>query len=431
MFIIEGNKKFVDASKRTKPIRITGNALANLIVGGRGNDTIDGVEGDNTLTGGKGKDVFVFNSGKNIITDYEKKDKIITSDELSYAGFAIDGNDVILNFGDTASLTVKEGADKAVNLNSTVNFYTAEGVLDKNKKAITLTSGAENFTASSNLKTIDGSATGAIEIIGNNKANSIVAGVNGSTLNGGKGRDTLRGGEGADVFIYANKSGKDVIENYGAGDKISLGSDVTIKDIKIKKDNVVMKFKGGSLTVNDTSTFTITGGGNETIFSGGVFLAGDSVKILGNYKGAIDLTEDFNNVDASLAKKKLTINGNDEDNLLIGGKGKDILVGGAGNDSLWGSKKNDTLTGGDGYDTFIFQAGGGKDIITDYASGELLQILDKQGNEGTFKTSTFKDNTLTLAISGGKVIFKDVSTSTTFNINNNSYTISGSKLIEK
>ena len=376
-FILKDDKKFVDASKRTKPIKITGNALANLIVGGRGNDTFDSAGGDDTLTGGKGKDVFVFNSGKNVITDYEKKDKIITSDELSYAGFSVEGDDVILNFGENNSLTIQDGAGKKINMNSTVNFYTADGILDKNKKAITLTGGAENFTASSNLKTIDGFATGTIEIIGNNKANSIVAGASGSTLNGDKGRDTLDGGDGSDVFIYANKSGKDVIENYGAGDKISLGSDVAIKDVKIKKDNVVMKFKGGSLTVKDTTTFTLTDDGNETIFSGGVFLAGDSVKVVGNYKGTIDLTEGFNNVDASLAKKKLTINGNDADNYLVGGKGKDCLTGGAGD----------------------------------------------------FKNSTFKKDTLTLAIQGGgKIILSGVDTSTDFNINGEIYHVEENSL---
>lgn len=199
---------------------------------------------------------------------------------------------------------------------------------------------------------------------------------------------------------------------------------MTIKDVKIKKDNVIMKFKGGSLTVNDTTTFTLTDDGNETIFSGGVFLVGDTVKVVGNYKGTIDLTEDFNNVDASLAKKKLTINGNDADNYLVGDKGKDILVGGAGNDTLWGGKKNDTLIGGDGSDTFIFQAGGGKDFITDYQSGELINILNRRGDAGDFKKATFKDDTLALVIQGGgKVILKNVSSSADFNINGEIYYI--------
>ena len=435
---LDAETEIVDASKRIKSIKITGNARANSITGGRGKDTLDGLNGNNTLTGGTGADTFLYGGGKNVITDYEKQDKINIGGGLSYAGFAVDDNDLILNFGNADSLTITDGAGKAVNLNSTVNFYTSEGILDKNKKSIILANSADSFSATnySQLKMIDGTASGAIEIVGNNKANSIVAGSSGSTLNGGKGKDTLVGGTGADIFVYANKSGKDVIEDYGTNDKISLGADVTIKDAKIRDDNLVIKVKQGSITVNDTTEVTLTSDGNDTIFSGGVFVTEDSLKVIGGYKGTIDLTENLKNVDASLAKKKLTINGNAEDNLLVGSKGedkiygKDKIYGNAGNDTLWGGKGNDSLWGGDGNDTFIFQAGTGKDTIFDYTSGELLQILDIEGREGgSFRKSTFKNDTLTLTINdGGKVIFNGVDTSTSFNINGNSYRVNGNFL---
>ncbi len=58
--ILDEETEIVDASKRTKPIQITGNANDNSIVGGFGNDTVNGgSESDDTLTGGKGKDIFV------------------------------------------------------------------------------------------------------------------------------------------------------------------------------------------------------------------------------------------------------------------------------------------------------------------------------------------------------------------------------------
>jgi hypothetical protein len=105
------------------------------------------------------------------------------------------------------------------------------------------------------------------------------------------------------------------------------------------------------------------------------------------------------------------------------------LNGGAGNDTLWGGKKNDTLTGGDGSDIFIYRAGDGNDVIADYQSGDLLQIIDKKGNASPFKKATFKDDTLTLKIKGGgKVIFDNVGASTEFNINGDSYHISGNSL---
>ncbi len=396
-------------------------------------DAGDDTDDEDVLNGSKGKDDFIYNGGKVFITDYQKKDKIDTG-TFAYESYSIDDDDLIFDFGDDNSLTIQNGVGKAINMNSTVNFYTADGILDKVKKSITLTSGAESFSAKSysQLTTIDGSATGAIEILGNNKANKIYAGASGSTLAGGKGKDSLVGGDGADIFLYDKGDGKDVIENYGADDNISLGSDVTIKDTKIKKGNAIFKVKGGALTVNDATTVTLTSDGNETIFSGGVFIDSDSVKVLGAFKGTVDLSDyEVSNVDATLAKKKLTLAGDDSANYLVGGKGKDCLTGGAGNDTLWGGKGKDSLFGGEGDDVFIFQAGNGTDTIFDYASGELLQILNKRGEEGNFKNATFKDDKLTLAIQGGgKVILENVSSSTNFNINGETYHVAENSLVK-
>ena len=63
----------------------------------------------------------------------------------------------------------------------------------------------------------------------------------------------------------------------------------------------------------------------------------------------------------------------------------------------------------------------------------MLKILKSNGAAGgKYKKSKFSDGTLSLTISGGgQVIFEDVTTATTFNINGNSYKISGSKLVRK
>ena len=46
------------------------------------------------------------------------------------------------------------------------------------------------------------------------------------------------------------------------------------------------------------------------------------------------------------------------------------MFGGAGNDLLTGGLGNDQLTGGAGRDKFCINTGTGRDIITDYTSGE-------------------------------------------------------------
>lgn len=113
--------------------------------------------------------------------------------------------------------------------------------------------------------------------------------------------------------------------------------------------------------------------------------------------------------------------------------GNDVLKGGSGKESLWGGAGDNSLWGGGGNDTFIFQAGDGDDKIFDYQSGDMLKILKADGSSGgKFTKSKYSDGTLSLTISGGgSILFDNVSTTTTFNINNKSYKISGSKLARK
>ncbi len=50
---------------------------------------------------------------------------------------------------------------------------------------------------------------------------------------------------------------------------------------------------------------------------------------------------------------------------LYGGGGRDYLIGGRGNDTLDGGKDNDILIGGEGFDTYIWKTGDGDDKIID------------------------------------------------------------------
>ncbi len=65
--------------------------------------------------------------------------------------------------------------------------------------------------------------------------------------------------------------------------------------------------------------------------------------------------------------------------LLIGGQeyndfadGHDTIAGGMGNDIIVGSGGNDQLTGGDGNDVFVFSAGHGTDVITDFQENDII-----------------------------------------------------------
>ena len=456
----------VDGSKNVSGVSVTATVGGSSLVGGTGNDTITGSETDSDiLTGKAGKDVFVYNGGNDTITDYEKKDRISIGGGLSFASFTIDDDkNLILNFDNYDSLTINKGENTAIttikNGKKVVNFYTEDGIFDSIKSAASLTGSATVFSAKnySELVTIDGSAADSMEIIGNKKSNIITASANFSTLSGGKGKDTLIGGEGTDIFVYEKNTGKDVIQGYGEGDRISLGSGVEITDGFIqtsgKKSDAFIKFGNGSFTVKDTATVTLTSAtGTDTIFSNGVFVSESAAKVIGSYKGTVSLSGyEVSTFDASLDKKALTIYGTDSadsivggtgkdklygnsgDDYLAGGKGNDTLDGGEGADSLWGGKGNDLLIGGDGANSFIFCAGDGNDTIQGYNFKEhdMLQILDKRGKASVYNKAVFSGSNLTLSVKGGgKITFAGAAEGNSFNINGTDYTISGKKLIQK
>jgi serralysin len=81
----------------------------------------------------------------------------------------------------------------------------------------------------------------------------------------------------------------------------------------------------------------------------------------------VAIADDHNNVVEGTAGNDLLPGLGGDDN-IHGGKGEDILVGGTG---------NDLLTGGQGLpDQFVFNAGFGKDIITDFKNQDQIQFED-------------------------------------------------------
>ena len=423
------NISAVDGSLNKSGLRIEGNAEGGTLIGGGGKDTLISTESNFELTGGKGNDVFVFGGGDDTITDYEDKDKISVAGGLSYVGYEIDGSDVILNYANDNSLTIKNGKGSVITFagrRTTSRIYDDAGVFDGKRKSITLAADIENstFDASkgknySKLATIDGSAiSDAASIRGNNKANYIVAGDGNATLNGGKGKDTLVGGKGEDIFVYEKKSGNKVIRNYNFenDDVIKLGDGVSISQVTTKKGNVVLKVGSNTITVEGmaTSEFIFEENGETKTYDNGKLVSGDSVTLASDYKGTFDLNdyEIYNHVTAELGKKAVALIGDEADNSLTGGKGKDSLRGGSGNDTLYGGKGNDFLWGEDDADIFVYRAGEGTDTILDYnvSEGDLLNIIDKNDKNISASqiVSAYNGNDLILSVKGGgKVILAD------------------------
>jgi len=146
----------------------------------------------------------------------------------------------------------------------------------------------------------------------------------------GKGDDTISGGEGRDRI--AGQGGNDWIGGGDDADELFAGGG----------NDIVRGNKGNDL---------IKGGGGSDIVAGG---PGDDTVSGGN--GSDKVKGD---------------SGNDT---LSGGDGNDLLVEGEGDGILDGGKGDDRMRGNLGSDTFLFKAGSGNDVITDFEDG--LDMLD-------------------------------------------------------
>ena len=477
----------INASSRTEPVYIIGNANANKIqggssadtiyggagkdslLGGSGNDllcgdagndflsggagadTLIGGKGNDTLTGGAGKDVFVYASGygDDVITDYTSgQDKIkLTSGSVTSSAF--DDSDLILNIG-SGSIKIKNGKGKTITFidssgkssNKSYQETSTLTVTDSDSATVTIDSSYQNVDASSRTK--------AVKITGNSLNN---------TIKSGKGNDTLTGGTGKDVFVYAFGDGNDIITDYTTGEDSIKLSAASIKSASLSGSDVVLKIASsagsvkGSITVKNAKNKSITvidSDGNSTskVYAGSTILT-----VTDSDLATITASSTIKTVNASKRTKAVNIIGNSNANVIKGGSGNDKIFGDAGNDSLLGNEGNDslsggagadtlvggkgddTLTGGIGKDVFVYAAGDGNDVITDYTAGQdsikltsgkitassisgsnlILTVgSDSNSSLGTIKVKNGKGKIITVVDSSGNSTSKIYTTSKSF-----------------
>lgn len=293
---------------------VTGSAFNDILVGGAGDNVLDGGDGNDILVSGAGADTLEGGDGIDTVT---YKD--------SAAGITVD-----LLMG-TAS-----GGDAAGDMLTAIENVTGSGLTD----ALT------GDGATNRLFGLDGD-----DVLSGGDSRDVLTGGNGAdTLNGDNGNDALKGEAGDDIINGG--AGNDSLNGGAGSDTLTGGSGNDSYFVDSGSDTITELEGEGDDRVTSTAASYALSDHIETLV-----LAGAAASGMGN---------DQDN----------TIRGNGLDNTLIGKGGIDRLVGGDGADTLIGGADDDQLFGGAGADIFVFgQLGAeGVDRINDWEEGDLLQI---------------------------------------------------------
>lgn len=167
---------------------LRGNALANRLSSGDGNDFLDGRGGNDELNGGQGADTIYGGDGNDIITT----DGGIAANDFVDGGAGIDTLDYLFA---VEGVTSPAGGVPGVRVN--LSITTAQDT------------GAAGVDTIINVENIQGSMANDV-LTGNAGNNNIFGGAGADTVSGGDGDDVLNGFTGSD--IVSGGAGNDVID---------------------------------------------------------------------------------------------------------------------------------------------------------------------------------------------------------------------------
>jgi Ca2+-binding RTX toxin-like protein len=331
----------------------TGNNVANVIIGGSGNDVLSGLGGNDTIDGGAGNDALDGGAGNDALAGGDGDDTLnggLGNDTLSGGA----GNDTInYDFGQGADAT--DGGSE-LDGGAGSDTLNVRGTVLGNSLAVVYAGGVLTTVAGGTLAGIEsvtadlldgtdtlnyGTTAEAVTVDLGGSASGFGSIANIENATGGSGNDTLissagivnllTGGAGNDTFVVHDTL--DIVNETGAGeiDEVqSLATTYTISDVNVEN----LRFIGttGDFTGTGNNVANgITGGSGNDVLSG---LGGND-----------------------------TIDGGAGNDTLDGGTGNDTLNGGAGDDVLTGGLGNDDLNGGTGNDTFNYSIGEGADAL--------------------------------------------------------------------
>jgi Ca2+-binding RTX toxin-like protein len=380
---------------------LLGKGGADLLSGGADNDTLTGGDADDQVFGQGGDDRMVWNPGD----DTDLNEGASGTDTVEVNG----GN------GAEQFTTTSNGTRVRFDRINPAPFSLDIGTSEK--LVLNANGGDDRFSATGNLAaligiTVDGGAQNDT-LLGSNGVDILLGGDGNDFVDGNQGNDVAFMGAGADAFQWDPGDGSDVVEGQDGvdsmlfnGSNISEIMDVSANGGRVRftrnvasivmdlndVENIVAKTLGGAdtVTVGDVSgtdlvdvvadvgaadaaadnlittatngddVVSVAGAGPNATVTGlsarvtmaGVTAGSDRLTVNGL---AGDDVLDASALEASSAL--LTLDGGDNDDVLLGGAGNDILLGGNGDDVLLGGLGTDVNDGGPGDNVVIDSLG--------------------------------------------------------------------------
>ena len=423
--------------------KITGNQGPDVLYGHEGDDILDGDGiygrghsdslyggiGNDTLYGGIRSDpdfyYFYVGDGNDIVIDTDDEqhsDTLVFGEQTSSsAKFTRSGNDLIVKYGISDQVTVKQYFDKTVYAfhtkfkftDKTIDYAALSESLDINY--MVGTTGIDKLIGTAYSDNINGLADND-SLYGYGSKDTINGGLGNDYIDGGVGNDILYGGNGndADTYVLRIGSGGDSIidvDDSSAIDTVFFadgilstsaqfqrsGNDLIVSGYGTASDMAVIKqyLLNGSLAVNKQFKFK-----DKTITLQNLQTGQLRVNYLGD--ASANTLEGSSIADAisGLAGND-TLKGHDGNDSLQGGIGNDVLFGHLGNDGLNGNEGNDVLNGGKGNDnlyggvgndadSYIFFVGDGSDTVVDTddtTAIDTLRFINIQSSAAKFTKS--------------------------------------------
>ena len=407
---------------------LTGNAIANLLLGYDGHDTLYGLGGDDDLYGENGNDQLFGGSGVDWLFGDGGADLLdggTGADRLEGG----DGNDtyVVDDAGDLVLETATGGFD-------TMQVSNFSATIASSVEALIIVSGAVNATGDFVANSLTGSdQANVLSGLGGN--DTLAGGAGDDMLIGGSGADMLDGGAGIDKLIggagddryRVDSSGDRIGELVGEGtDTVyasvgyALRAGVAVEILRTSNAaatttinltgnefaqsifgnagaNVIVAAGGNDLLdggagidklyggIGDDAYFIDESGdrvidnageGTDTVYASTSYAlrAGTSIEIMRTTNAGANVAMDLTGNEFGQ-----TIAGNAGVNTLYGAGGDDILYGEAGNDRLYGGANNDVLDGGSGLDRIF--GGTGDDVLTGGGGADKFVFTDLGGTD--------------------------------------------------